>query len=251
MIEWVSTRTLTFFMENIPSWQTALSAGPPFLLGSYLCLYVAGRLKRDLGLKTGYTRKIFHFLIFTSAALVHALQGTRGVCLFGAMASAVIFHALLQGRGGLLYEALAREKDRPHRTYFILAPYLATLIGGLVSNILFGGAALAGYLVTGLGDAAGEPVGTRFGHHPYRAPSPRGVSITRTVEGSLAVFVAATAALGIAAVLSPDLMFTPRTFFLIPLMGAGCALVEAVSPHGWDNAVLQILPSGSAFWLLG
>jgi len=38
----------------------------------------------------------------------------------------------------------------------------------------------------GWGDAVGEPVGTRFGRHPYRVPSLAGVPATRTLEGSLA-----------------------------------------------------------------
>lgn len=250
-MDWILTRALSFFMENTPSQRAILLGGLPCLLWSYAGLWFAGRLKRTCGLKTGYTRKIFHVLTFAGAALIQAIWGTAGVCLFGAMASITILHALYQGRGGLLFEALAREQDAPHEAYFIFAPYLATLIGGLASNILFGEAALAGYLVTGLGDAAGEPVGTRFGNHPFRAPSPRGVSTIRTVEGSLAVCLAATAALALSAILSPALTLTPRSIYLIPLMGAGCALVEAISPHGWDNALLQILPSGWALALMG
>ena len=50
----------------------------------------------------------------------------------------------------MLYEAIAREKDEPRRTFFVLLPYFTTLAGGLASNILFGPFAVAGYLVTGV-----------------------------------------------------------------------------------------------------
>ncbi|MDM8551389.1 hypothetical protein QUF72_14990 [Desulfobacterales bacterium HSG2] len=117
------------------------------------------------------------------------------VCLFGGMTTLVIFYAIFRGTGHILYEAMARETDEPHRTYYIVVPYFATLIGGLASNILFGQAAIVGYLVTGLGDAVGEPVGTRFGRHTYKVPSFRGVESVRSYEGSAAVLVVCTAAI--------------------------------------------------------
>jgi phytol kinase len=245
-----ASRFTGFFVENFPSWKTLLLAGPPGLLWAYACLYLAGYLKKTRGLKTGYTRKIFHFLIFATVAVIHALYGTSGVCLFGAMTSLVIFYALLRGNGHLLYEAMAREKDEPHRTYFIVAPYFATLLGGLASNIFFGPAAIVGYLATGFGDAVGEPVGVRFGRHTYAVPSLRGVKSFRSYEGSAAVFLACTAAVALAVILSPHWQFTGHTFIMIPLLGLACAAVEAVSPHGWDNATLQIVPSLLAVLLL-
>jgi phytol kinase len=200
-------------------------------------------LKKNRGLKTGYTRKIFHFLIFTSAAVVQAVWGIRTLCLFGGATSAVIFYAILRGDGHLLYEAMAREKDAPHRTYYILAPYLATLIGGVTSNALFGNVALVGYLVTGLGDAIGEPVGTRFGKHAYRVPSFKGVPSTRSYEGSAAVFLMSFLAIILAFRLSPELSFEGQAIFLFPGLALLATVLEAISPHGWDNAVMQIVPS--------
>jgi len=47
--------------------------------------------------------------------------------VFGAATSLVIAYALARGDGHYMYEALAREKDAPHRTRFIVEPYLATL----------------------------------------------------------------------------------------------------------------------------
>jgi len=232
-----------FLLENIPTSEELLFLSPLGILWALSSLWLAGYLKRYQKFRTGYTRKIFHFLIFSSAAGIQAFWGVRLVCLFGGMTSLVIFYAVLRGNGHLLYEALAREKDAPHRTYYILTPYVATLLGGLSSNILFGEAALAGYLVAGLGDAVGEPVGTRFGKHAYRVPSFKGVPAIRSYEGSAAVCVMSLVATIIAFSISSHLRFPPHALLIIPAIALLSAFLEAVSPHGWDNAVMQIVPS--------
>lgn len=230
-------------MPAVSEW---LLWGPPALGLAFAYLALAGRLKLRCGWRTGYSRKVFHFLVFTTAALLQTLVHTRALCLFGAMTSLAIFYACLRGGGHPLYEAIAREKDAPRRTYFILAPYAATLLGGLASGIFFGHAAVVGYLVTGFGDAAGEPAGTRWGRHPYRVPSMRGVPATRTLEGSAAVFAISLLAVVLAASLEPALPFDNRLIGLAPAIAAAAALAEAVSPHGWDNLVLQVVPAGIA-----
>lgn len=246
----LAERTLSFFIGNIPPWKTALIGAPLGIIWAYVCLYFAGHMKKSRGYKTGYTRKIFHFLIFSSVTAIQSIWGTPVVCLFGAVCSLVIFYAIWKGPGSLLYEAMAREKDEPSRTYYIVVPYLATLIGGLSSNILFGRMAVVGYLVTGLGDAVGEPFGTRFGKHTYMVPSLGPVKAVRSLEGSAAVFAMSVAAITCSVFLLPGLSFTGRSFLVIPLLGIVSAGVEAVSPHGWDNTTMQIVPSFLASFAL-
>jgi phytol kinase len=238
-MNWFQDRILVFFADNFPTWQAIAVGGPLGLAWSLACLWFAGKLKQN-GVRTGYTRKVFHFLIFGTVALLHWRFGTSAVCLFGGMCSLVIFFAVWQGPGNMLYEAMAREKDEPHRTFFILVPYFTTLIGGLAGNILFGPMALAGYLVTGLGDAVGEPVGTRFGRHSYLVFSLSSVPATRSLEGSAAVFAMSTAAIILA---STMLRSAPLGIPAILAIAAACTLIEAFSPHGWDNATLQLAPT--------
>jgi phytol kinase len=240
----------TFFVENTPSWKALLVGGPLGLAWSCACLFLAGCLKRNLGVRTGYTRKVFHFLIFATVSALQAWRGTPAVCLFGGTCLLVVLYAVGRGDGHLLYEAMAREKDAPHRTYYILVPCLATLAGGLASSMLFGSFAVAGYLVAGLGDAIGEPVGVRFGRHPYRVPSLASVPAIRTWEGSAAVFAASTAAIAVAVALSPELAFRAWHVLAVPGLGLACAGVEAFSPHGWDNATMQVAPAFLAGWIL-
>ncbi len=244
----IGDRTLSFFISNFPSWDSVIIGGPLGVLWSYLCLRFAGYLKQSRCYKTGYTRKVFHFSIFASVVIIQMIWDTPAVCLFGGACTLVIFYALRKGPGNLLYEAIAREKDEPHRTGYIVIPYFATLVGGLAANILFGPIAVVGYLVTGVGDAAGEPFGTRFGRHTYKVPSLSSVKAVRSWEGSMAVFLVSVAAVAISIAILPGLNFTNKSFVLVPLLGLIAGAVEAISPHGWDNASMQIIPSFLA-WL--
>jgi phytol kinase len=174
--------------------------------------------------------------------VVQALWGFLAVCLFGSMVSIVVAYAVWKGSGHSFYEALAREQDGSDRTYYIVVPYFATMIGGLTNNLVFGPLAIIGYLVGGLGDAAGEPVGTRWGKHRYVIPIGK-TETTRSYEGSLGVLIVSLAALLIGIVVSPDLQLNLRTIILLPVIASACAVVEAVSPHGWDNTPMQIVPA--------
>ncbi|MCL4694916.1 MAG: hypothetical protein KJ060_20685 [Candidatus Hydrogenedentes bacterium] len=242
---------IEFFFTNLPTPREAILFGPPAILWALAWLALAGYLKRHRPWPTGYTRKVFHFGIFFTAGVLQVVGGTRAVCLFGAMTTVVIVFALVRGAGDLLYEAIAREKDAPHRTHYIVAPYFATLIGGILSTIWFGPAALAGFLVTGVGDAIGEPVGTRYGQHPYRVPTLRGITSARTWEGSFAVFAASAVTLFASfLLLEPEPGFV-RAALLAVAIGVASAVCEALSPHGWDNATMQIVPSALVYWAIG
>jgi len=241
---------INFFIENTPPLKTIILVGPLFLLWSYLCLSFAGWLKTKRQVRTGYTRKTFHILIFLSVVVLNVISGLPIVCLFGGMTTLVIAYALVKGEGHPLYEAMAREKDAPFRTYYIIVPYFATLIGGIVSNIFFGQFAIVGYLVGGLGDAAGEPVGTRWGKHKYTPPTFSSFKSTRSLEGSFGVFLVSLIGIIIAAALVPQLHFNLRTIAIIPLIALASTLLESISPHGWDNATMQIFPSLLASVLL-
>lgn len=241
---------LDFFRANIPSPQTLILAGPPALLWAAACLHLAGWLKVNRGWKTGYTRKLFHFLTFGTVVVVHWRLGLPGVCLFGGMVSLVLAFALYRGAGHSWYEALAREKDAPRRTHYVIVPYVATLLGGLAANIFFPATAVFGYLVTGLGDAIAEPVGTRFGRHQYRAPAMRGVRAVRSLEGSAAVFLASMLSLSGWLAFASGAPWSAASFGWLLSIALAATMVEALSPHGWDNFTLQVVPAwlGSLFF---
>ena len=131
-------------------WSCTLAAGVALSIG-VLASYAHRR-----GVAVPYTRKIFHFGVFTGAAVTYSLWGLPGTNAFGAVLACVVLVAVLRGDRDPIYRVLARETDRPHRTLFILVPLVTTALGGLGSALLTGPYATVGYLVSGWGDAVGE-----------------------------------------------------------------------------------------------
>jgi len=64
---------------------------------------IAGWLKLRRGVATPYTRKIFHFAIFTVATILHAVGGYAEVNAFACGVDAVVLFACARGDGFLLY----------------------------------------------------------------------------------------------------------------------------------------------------
>lgn len=220
------------------------AAGLALLVGVSAAAWVAGLRRR--GVRVAYTRKLFHIVIFTSAAAVHVWFDLPGTLVFGSVVAALVLVTVARGEGDPFYEALARERDRPRRSLFIVVPLVTTALGGLGAALVTGPFAIVGYLAAGWGDAAGEPIGARWGRHPYRVPSLAGVPATRTLEGSTGVFIVATAGSAVALM---SLGVGPDVWWSAPVCGLVAALVEAVSNHGLDNLTVQLAPSLAA-WLL-
>lgn len=233
------------FARFLPDPATALTVVPVAVLAALIAAGPAIHLRRR-GVAAPYTRKLFHFAIFTGAALVHVWRGTPGVVTYGGVITLIVLDAVV--RRTALFGALARPTDAPHERWFIVAPLLSTAAGGLLSNLLFGPAAVVGYLVAGWGDAVAEPVGTRWGRHRYRVHAPFGVAATRSYEGTAAVLIAGT----VAAVMGLVTLKVPAGAVVVGALAIGvvAAIVEAVSTHGLDNLTVQIAASGVASGLM-
>ena len=240
---------MEFFLQHIPTWNEIIHLAPSSIIVILFAGWFSGVLKRRYQLKTNYTRKIFHFFIFSFAGFLHWRYGLTAVFILGGAMGGYLAAILFLADGNLFYEALAREQDAPHRSFYIIISFLATAVGGIVSNILFFHFAIVGYLVAGWGDAVGEPVGVRFGRRPYRVPSFGNIICHRTIEGSCAVaivsFIAAFIGLNL-------LLHLPVAFSLV--LGFVTAIivtfVEAFSTHGIDNLTIQLVASGVPFLLV-
>src|SRR6185295_13287289 len=202
-----------------PSAATWLRVAPAGFAWAIAVFALTGSLKVRRRWRTGDTRKLFHLLIFVGAALVQSLAGFRGAVAYGVAVSAVVAIAIARGTGDAAYESLARESDAPHRTLYVVIPWFATALGGVLANLLFPQHATFGYLAVGLADAVGEPVGIRFGRHRYRVPLPARVVSTRSLEGSAAVFVAAA----IAGAISFELMASGSMAASAPALASAVA----------------------------
>lgn len=237
-----------FFFNAIPSMEQIIFFVPVLVVYTIVCAFFVGYLKSKKNMGTPYTRKIFHFLIFTAAGLLQIIYGLSVVVIFGSIVSTAVLFAVYKGSGFPFYEAMARPTDRPKRSLFILIPLFTTALGGVLSNIFFPAFASIGYFVGGFGDAIGEPVGTKWGKHRYRVPSLAGVKAERSLEGSTAVLIVSI----IAAFLSLLLLdFSVDISLKTALLcGAAATAIEAVSSHGLDNLTIQITAAGVAYWLL-
>lgn len=238
---------LTFIENAWPSWQLWAYLFPAALLYGAAVAWLAGWLRVDKGWRVGYTRKLFHFFIFTAAGVLQLIWGLPVVVVFGVAISILVLWAVWRGERSSFFLALARPSDAPKEKLFILIPLLTTAAGGVLANLFFWQWAAIGYLVGGWGDAIGEPVGSTWGRHRYKVPSMAGVPATRSLEGSSAVFFvsAVVAFLGLQAQGQP-----PATAFTHALLIAMAATgVEAISTHGLDNLTIQLAAAGTAYWL--
>lgn len=229
----------------IPDSGVLLLVAPLALVYALGLALLVGRLRLRRGVPAPYTRKLFHFAVFTMATVVQLVWGLPGVVVFGSVLAIVVTYAVLRGDGFPLYEALARPTDAPRRGVFIVVPLATTVLGGVISNVLFLRYAYIGYLVCGWGDAVGEPVGTRWGRHRYRVPSLAGVPATRSIEGSAAVLAVGTLAAFIGLLAGG---FAAADAVPIALAaGAVGAAVEAISTHGLDNLTVQVAAAAAAY----
>jgi phytol kinase len=238
-----------FLARALPSKQLIILTAPLIFIYVLLVTILVCYLKKYRQVRTPYTRKIFHFLIFTTAGIFQFRFGLPLVVLFASIVSGFVLLAVLIGEGFVFYEALARETDRPYRSLFILVPLATTAMGGVLINLFFPQFAFIGYLVGGWGDAVGEPVGTRWGRHRYGVPSLMGVPAQRSLEGSAAVALVST----LVAFSGLYLLHYPVSTALVTalLCGLGSTAVEAVSNHGLDNLTIQVAAAGTATLVLG
>ncbi len=236
--------TAAFALPPLSLWLTIFPFG---IVSGCVAAWVVCYCREKYRLKVGYTRKIFHFIIFTLAAVTALWQGFAAVKVFGVALGFVVGYALLRGKESTFYRTLARPNDAPHETFYILFPYLMTALGGMVSNILFGKFALIGYIATGWGDAVGEPVGTRWGQHRYRVPTLTGIVSYRSLEGSAAVFLASFLGCGCVLFFGYSLPFL-SALWLALLLALVTALVEAITFHSMDNFTIQAASSGVCYF---
>lgn len=247
--EWQTIRLINIFMdEAVPNQKMVILLTPVLLLYIIFSAFFAGYLRTQKDVATAYTRKIFHVFIFVMAAILQFMIGLPAVIIFGSITSLAVIYAIYRGEGFPYYEAMARPSDQPRRSFFILVPLITTALGGLTANIFFMQYAYIGYLVTGLGDAVGEPVGKRWGNHRYQVPSLAGVPATRSLEGSAAIFLVSIcmAFLG----LWIGGIALPTAIGVAIACGSAAALVEAISNHGLDNFTIQVAAAAVVYFLL-
>jgi len=214
-----------------------------------LIFLIAGLLKRKFNLKTNYTRKIIHFSLFTMGWLIGAIAGFPALVIYGASIAPFGLLIVFSGDGNFLYESVARPEDAPHRTIYLIVPYIASVLGAFLSKLFVGDFFYIGILVTGIGDAIAEPIGVKFGKHKYSVPAITKLKAKRSIEGSLSVFMIGFLVSLIFFVIR-GIGILPLWIFVSIIVGLVSSFVEAISPHGLDNFTIQISASCLSAYLL-
>jgi phytol kinase len=234
----------------LPELHTVKTLLFPVLIIAIVAAILSGRMKQK-GIRTPYTRKAFHFVIFSLAGILQYYYGLHAVSLLGGVVFIMVLITAMKGDKWWFYKALARETDAPHQKKFIILPLIATATGGILSNIFFPSTAFIGYFVGGWGDAVGEPVGTKWGKHRYTVPTLFGVRTTRSIEGSTAVMLVSTVIASVCLYQIPAFHLNIGTsLFYGSVCGIAAACVEAASSHGLDNLTMQVAAAGILHWLV-
>jgi phytol kinase len=139
-----------------------------------------------------------------------------------------------------------RPDDAPNEAFYFWSSWLLSILSLLAIEAIFQDIAMtrAAAIVVGIGDGIAEPIGSRFGKHTYRVPAIRaGKPQTRSLEGSAAVAIGAFLSIIVIMMYTTD-QGLYRSLAAAGSIGMGAAIVEAVTPHGFDNLTVAMAVAG-------
>lgn len=225
-------------LRNFWTYMTILSI--LFLGGSYLL----GKQVQERGWKVGYTRKaqalVLYFLPYVAmhGPSPYSAISTASISLGVFIMLQMLMSEPIRKRAPVAMTAFAaidRPEDRPLTLTWLNTSIVASW--GIICLWLWFLPETTGYLfvalfISGVGDAIAEPIGLKFGRHPYRTSALwTHRKYIRTYEGSAAVFASGILAVSIV----HGFVFDAQTlvaFAVFPIVGA---IAEAKSPHTWDQ----------------
>lgn len=222
-----------------------------FFYVCYVTYFSCGKLVDWFHTRVAYTRKLMHFVTFALPWTLQQAFGLQANLRIAILASflvplhLLIFVEPIRRRSKIvatMFRGFDRPEDRPNTLWWMISQYLATylvyaaLYGAMIYRNITGWMIIP-LLVMTIGDGLAEPVGVRFGKHPYTTTSLEGNrKYRRTWEGSACVFIT-----GLIVVLACSPWFTTRqllvTLAVIPISGA---VLEAKAPHTWDQPVMLL-----------
>jgi phytol kinase len=218
----------------------------------FLVAWLLGLWVLRSGIRVNYTRKIQHFMVFffpmVLATYIPFKPSLLTVVGSGMvfLASLVPFAAPFRSRSTIIATAFAsfdRPEDRPF-TLLWLSTQLLVTYAVLVLVIVWlerydkGILIYITVLVAGIGDGLAEPVGVRFGRHPYRTRALFTDRVyTRTLEGSACVLASGFLAVWL---LRGELDGT-QFILALAIIPLAMTLAEAWSPHTWDGPALYLV----------
>jgi dolichol kinase len=214
---------------------------------------VAGYCKRRGSLRAGDARKLNHVVALVGGAFCFGWlspnQGRVSFFLAGLILLACLLLACRLRRrpiADVIFAGYAREPEAPGAAAQVWLPWLAGFYGLGLVDALFADWTITrtAALILGLADGIAEPVGSRYGKHRFAVMDPLfGGRRTRSLEGSLAVFLTSLTVMLISANAGGSLALLAGA----ALSSLGVACCEALTPHGLDNFTIPVATGALLF----
>tara|TARA_B100001750_G_scaffold49353_1_gene37356 strand:- start:3507 stop:4247 length:741 start_codon:yes stop_codon:yes gene_type:complete len=220
-------------------------------IGVGAILILSGFLARDFKIKVNYTRKINHFALFFIPIFVDYQLNTATftdidnlvVSGFLATTALMVFWEPIRNAiplAQLTFEGFDRPEDRPYTLVWIITQFAVGYLVIIPFAWYFGQIGLEELvmipiLINAVGDGLAEPVGVKFGKHPYTT---KGLFVDReyqrTLEGSACVWIVGLLAIWLYKIHFNSTEFIVSLLLIPPIM----TITEAKSPHTWDTPFL-------------
>jgi dolichol kinase len=200
-------------------------------------------------LKVNYSRKIIHFTFIFSALLINQTLFNYSIKYFAISGTISLIAALILVEPirkrvpivNFLFLSYDRPEDRPHTVRLTITQIIGanSALIGLACLYRLSGVPLdllaLPLIITAFGDGLAEPIGVRFGKHKYKVKDllKKRVYI-RSYEGSAMVFITTILAL----IFFNHLFSVIALIFLFAILPLLMTIIEANSPHTWDNPFL-------------
>lgn len=226
--------------------------------------YIAGISVVKYNVKVNYTRKFVHMCYFLFPLIldkyilgfeqdVYTAIWTVWVVLLLLLFMADFFvkrYEIFK----ILYSAIDRPEDRPNTTLWFVSQLIVSIIIIALYSYIFSAVLESDesdehghnrsnwifivVFIIALGDGLAEPVGVKFGKHKYTTGALCSKEkYTRSFEGSMCVY-----AMSLISIASYHDDFSRYEFIIamiiLPII---MTIVEAVSPHTWDNPILFLV----------
>jgi dolichol kinase len=217
------------------------------LLG--LVQFTNGLLVLYKGIRVNYTRKINHFVFFFLPFFLDDMLGyerTPAVLLASIILPVLtvgMFIKPIRERISLIrtmFFSFDRPEDRPNTLLWLFTQFLVAFVVIIIVGIFFAIHKVEELIyipifINGIGDGLAEPIGIRFGKHPYRTYALfTKKRYNRTLEGSACVFITSI----ITVIAFHGSFTTPQFVAAIIAVPILMTLAEAFSPHTWDGPLL-------------
>ena len=195
-------------------------------------------LRRWRGYGSDFTRKVVHIGVGMVMWLLPSLFTSPWP--FALAAGGFMLVNLLDWRFGFFAAMASTDRQNLGTVYFPFATLIAAWLFWERPNLM-----IAAIMPLTWGDGLAPVIGRRFGKRSYTV-----FGHTRTIEGSLAFFMAASVSVWLALWLGPGPAVIPTSIALALALGVAgfTALVEAVTPYGLDNLTVTGQLSRSSGW---